>query len=95
LEYRNQIPEFAGMFQKEVRNASVKKKREQKPYGILSLVQVFDAEYLFTVDETCFIPPPKVNRFYVYAGKDYSLSRKKSYFSQWLNSIPTTTKNHA
>ena len=61
LEYRNQIPEFAGMFQKEVAERICEKKGT-KTYGILSvLVQAFyDAEYLFTVDEHVFIPPPKV-----------------------------------
>ena len=61
LEYRNQIPEFAGMFQKEVAQRICEKKGT-KAYGILSvLVQAFyHAEYLFTVDETVFIPPPKV-----------------------------------
>lgn len=61
LEYRNQIPEFAGMFQKEVAERICEKKGS-KAYGILSvLAQAFyDAEYLFTVDETVFIPPPKV-----------------------------------
>jgi len=61
LEYRHQIPEFAGMFQKEVAERICEKKGT-KAYGILSvLVQAFyDAEYLFTVSETVFIPPPKV-----------------------------------
>lgn len=61
LEYRNQIPEFAGMFQKEVAQRICEKKGT-KTYGILSvLVQAFyDAEYLFTVNEDVFIPPPKV-----------------------------------
>ena len=61
LELRNQIPEFSGMFQKEVAQRICEKKGT-KAYGILSvLVQAFyDAEYLFTVDENVFIPPPKV-----------------------------------
>lgn len=61
LEYRNQIPEFAGMFQKEVAERICEKKGT-KAYGILSvLVQAFyDAEYLFTVNEDVFIPPPRV-----------------------------------
>jgi len=61
LEYRNQIPEFAGMFQKEVAERICEKKGT-KAYGILSvLVQAFyNAEYLFTVDEHVFNPPPKV-----------------------------------
>ncbi len=61
LEYRHQIPEFAGMFQKEVAQRICEKKGT-KAYGILSvLVQAFfEAEYLFTVNEDVFIPPPKV-----------------------------------
>ncbi|HWR93788.1 MAG TPA: 16S rRNA (adenine(1518)-N(6)/adenine(1519)-N(6))-dimethyltransferase RsmA [Flavobacterium sp.] len=61
LEYRNQIPEFAGMFQKEVAERICEKKGT-KTYGILSvLTQAFyEAEYLFTVSEDVFIPPPKV-----------------------------------
>ncbi|WP_026977102.1 16S rRNA (adenine(1518)-N(6)/adenine(1519)-N(6))-dimethyltransferase RsmA [Flavobacterium tegetincola] len=61
LELRKQIPEFSGMFQKEVAQRICEKKGT-KAYGILSvLVQAFyDAEYLFTVDEHVFIPPPKV-----------------------------------
>jgi 16S rRNA (adenine1518-N6/adenine1519-N6)-dimethyltransferase len=61
LEYRNQIPEFSGMFQKEVAQRICEKKGT-KAYGILSvLVQAFyDADYLFTVDEHVFNPPPKV-----------------------------------
>lgn len=61
LELRSQVPEFAGMFQKEVAQRICEKKGT-KAYGILSvLVQAFyEAEYLFTVDENVFIPPPKV-----------------------------------
>ena len=61
LEFRHQIPEFSGMFQKEVAQRICEKKGS-KAYGILSvLVQAFyHAEYLFTVDEHVFDPPPKV-----------------------------------
>jgi 16S rRNA (adenine1518-N6/adenine1519-N6)-dimethyltransferase len=61
LEFRNQIPEFSGMFQKEVAERICSKKGS-KVYGILSvLAQAFyDVDYLFTVDETVFDPPPKV-----------------------------------
>ncbi len=61
LQMRDQIPEFSGMFQKEVAERICEKKGS-KAYGILSvLVQAFyDAEYLFTVNEDVFIPPPKV-----------------------------------
>jgi len=61
LEMRDQIPEFSGMFQKEVA-ARICSKEGSKVYGILSvLVQAFyDAEYLFTVPPHVFNPPPKV-----------------------------------
>ena len=61
LEMRDRIPEFSGMFQKEVAERICEKKGS-KTYGILSvLTQAFyDAEYLFTVPEHVFIPPPKV-----------------------------------
>ncbi|MCM8570988.1 16S rRNA (adenine(1518)-N(6)/adenine(1519)-N(6))-dimethyltransferase RsmA [Gramella jeungdoensis] len=62
LEYRDQIPEFSGMFQKEVAKR-ICEKEGSKTYGILSvLVQAFyDAEYLFTVPPSVFNPPPKVD----------------------------------
>ncbi len=61
LEYRDQIPEFSGMFQKEVAQR-ICEKGGNKTFGILSvLVQAFyDAEYLFTVSPQVFDPPPKV-----------------------------------
>lgn len=61
LEFRDRIPEFSGMFQKEVAERICEKKGS-KTYGILSvLVQAFyDADYLFTVPEHVFTPPPKV-----------------------------------
>ncbi|WP_406685145.1 16S rRNA (adenine(1518)-N(6)/adenine(1519)-N(6))-dimethyltransferase RsmA [Seonamhaeicola sp. MEBiC1930] len=62
LEMRNQIPEFTGMFQKEVAQR-ICSKEGSKVYGILSvLTQAFyDAEYLFTVPPSVFNPPPKVD----------------------------------
>jgi len=61
LENRAQIPEFSGMFQKEVAQR-ICEKEGSKVYGILSvLVKAFyEAEYLFTVPPSVFIPPPKV-----------------------------------
>ena len=61
LENRDQIPEFSGMFQKEVAER-ICEKEGSKTYGILSvLVQAFyKADYLFTVPPSVFIPPPKV-----------------------------------
>ncbi|GGD82054.1 16S rRNA (adenine(1518)-N(6)/adenine(1519)-N(6))-dimethyltransferase RsmA [Planktosalinus lacus] len=62
LEWRHQIPEFTGMFQKEVAQR-ICEKEGSKAYGILSvLVQAFyTAEYLFTVPPSVFNPPPKVD----------------------------------
>ena len=83
LEYRSQIPEFAGMFQKEVAQRICEKKGT-KAYGILSvLVQAFyDAEYLFTVDENVFIPPPKVKSgvLRLRRKEDYSLPCSEKLF---------------
>jgi 16S rRNA (adenine1518-N6/adenine1519-N6)-dimethyltransferase len=61
LDYRDQIPEIMGMFQKEVA-MRVAEKPGTKTYGIMSvLLQAFyDIEYCFTVDEHVFNPPPKV-----------------------------------
>ena len=61
LEYRNQVPQIMGMFQKEVA-VRVAQKPGSKEYGIISvLLQTFyDINYCFTVDEHVFIPPPKV-----------------------------------
>lgn len=55
------VPEMSGMFQKEVAERTAAKPRT-KDYGILSvLVQAYyDVDYLFTVHENVFNPPPKV-----------------------------------
>ena len=62
LENKHQIPEFSGMFQKEVAQR-IAEKPGSKVYGILSvLTQAFyDVEYLFTVAPSVFNPPPKVD----------------------------------
>ncbi|MDH7913486.1 16S rRNA (adenine(1518)-N(6)/adenine(1519)-N(6))-dimethyltransferase RsmA [Winogradskyella sp. SYSU M77433] len=62
LELRHQVPEFSGMFQKEVAQR-ICSKEGSKIYGIISvLTQAFyDAEYLFTVPPSVFNPPPKVD----------------------------------
>lgn len=76
LELRDQIPEFSGMFQKEVAERICSPKGS-KVYGILSvLVQAFyDVEYLFTVSEHVFTPPPKVKSgvMRMIRKKDYKL----------------------
>lgn len=61
LEHKDRIPEFSGMFQKEVAQR-ICASEGNKTYGILSvLVQAFYmADYLFTVHPQVFDPPPKV-----------------------------------
>ncbi len=74
LENRHQIPEFSGMFQKEVAKR-IAEKEGSKVYGIMSvLTQAFyDVEYLFTVPPTVFNPPPKVESGVI------RLTRKENY----------------
>lgn len=61
LEYRDRIPVCSGMIQKEVAER-IASKPCNKAYGILSVLlqAYYDIEYLFTVDENVFNPPPKV-----------------------------------
>lgn len=61
LDYKDLIPCCTGMIQREValRMAAAP---GSKAYGILSVLTQawYDVEYLFTVDENVFNPPPKV-----------------------------------
>ena len=61
LDYKDQIPCCSGMLQKEVAER-LAAGPGSKTYGILSvLLQAwYDVEYLFTVSEKVFDPPPKV-----------------------------------
>lgn len=61
LDYKNQIPCCSGMIQKEVAER-IAAKPGCKAYGILSVLlqAYYDIEYLFTVHENVFAPPPKV-----------------------------------
>lgn len=61
LEYRDLVPECVGMVQREVA-VRIAEGPGSKEYGILSvLLQAwYDIEYLFTVSETVFSPPPRV-----------------------------------
>jgi 16S rRNA (adenine1518-N6/adenine1519-N6)-dimethyltransferase len=61
LEYRDLVPEVVGMVQREV-GWRIASPPGNKDYGILSvLLQAFyKIEYLFTVNEDVFNPPPKV-----------------------------------
>lgn len=61
LDYRESVPQVVGMLQKEVAER-LASGPGNKSYGILSvLLQAwYDIEYLFTVGEHEFSPPPKV-----------------------------------
>lgn len=61
LDYKEKVVCCSGMFQKEVAER-ITAKPGGKTYGILSvLLQAwYDTEYLFTVSEKVFDPPPKV-----------------------------------
>ena len=61
LDYKELVPCCTGMIQREVARR-IASAPGTKAYGILSvLIQAwYDVEYLFTVDETVFNPPPKV-----------------------------------
>jgi 16S rRNA (adenine1518-N6/adenine1519-N6)-dimethyltransferase len=76
IENREFVPEFAGMFQKEVAQR-IAEKEGSKVYGILSVLTqaFFDVEYLFTVPPKVFNPPPKVDSGVIrfIRKKDYSL----------------------
>lgn len=74
IEFRDLIPEFSGMFQKEVA-MRIAAGPGSKTYGIISvLTQAFyEVEYLFTVPPTVFNPPPRVDSGVI------RLVRKKDY----------------
>ena len=61
LEYRDLVPEVVGMLQREVA-VRLAEPPGSRDYGILSvfLQAFYDIEYLFTVSEHVFDPPPKV-----------------------------------
>ncbi|MBQ9340383.1 MAG: 16S rRNA (adenine(1518)-N(6)/adenine(1519)-N(6))-dimethyltransferase RsmA [Paludibacteraceae bacterium] len=61
LENKDRIPCCSGMIQKEVAER-IASSPGKKAYGILSVLMqaYYDIEYLFTVNENVFNPPPKV-----------------------------------
>ena len=83
LDFVDLIPEFSGMFQKEVAQR-ITEKPGSKSYGILSvLTQTFyEAEYLFTVPPGVFHPPPKVDSGVIRLTRktDYTLPVSRALF---------------
>lgn len=61
IDYRSQVEEVVCMVQKEVAQR-IACKPGTKEYGILSVLlqAYYDIDYLFTVHENVFAPPPKV-----------------------------------
>ena len=61
LKYKEQVIEVVGMVQKEMAERMAAKEGS-KTYGILSVLMQawYDIDYLFTVHENVFNPPPKV-----------------------------------
>lgn len=106
LELRNQVPEFSGMFQKEVAQR-ICAQEGSKTYGILSvLTQAFyDAEYLFTVHPQVFDPPPKVqsgvlrltrkNNFYLPCDEQLFYRVVKTAFNQRRKTLRNSLKTFA
>lgn len=61
LKYKEQVVEVVGMVQKEMAERMAAREGS-KTYGILSVLMQawYDIDYLFTVHENVFNPPPKV-----------------------------------
>ena len=61
IENKERVTEVVGMIQKEVAER-IASKEGNKTYGILSVLlqAYYNIEYLFTVNENVFNPPPKV-----------------------------------
>ena len=104
LDYKHQIPELVGMFQKEVAERIIAKPGN-KIYGVISvLIQAYyDGVYLFDVDKSNFNPPPKVQSGVIRLvrrenqnlGCDESLFRRvvKTAFSQRRKMLRNTMKS--
>jgi 16S rRNA (adenine1518-N6/adenine1519-N6)-dimethyltransferase len=61
LEWKEYVPVIIGMFQKEVAERAAAKEGS-KIYGVLSVLlqYYYHVDYLFSVGNQCFTPPPKV-----------------------------------
>ena len=75
IENRNLIPECVGMIQREVAQR-IAEPPGSREYGVLSvLIQAwYDTEYLFTVSENVFNPPPKVKSAVIRLRRNGTLS---------------------
>lgn len=104
LEYRSQVPELVGMFQKEMAER-VAANPGGKEYGVITvLVQAYyNVEYLFSVKRGNFRPPPKVTSAVIRLtrkddqelGCDYTMFRRvvKQAFGQRRKMLRNTMKS--
>ena len=84
LEWKEDVENVVGMFQKEVAQR-VAAKEGSKTYGVTSvLIQAFfKVEYLFEVSESSFTPPPKVKSAVIRLlplEKNVAMKDEKSFF---------------
>ncbi|MBN2683373.1 MAG: 16S rRNA (adenine(1518)-N(6)/adenine(1519)-N(6))-dimethyltransferase RsmA [Bacteroidales bacterium] len=75
LENKENVIQVVGMIQKEVAER-LKSPPGNKTYGILSVLlqAYYDIDYLFTVNETVFVPPPKVKSAVIRISRNNRLS---------------------
>ena len=104
LENKVIIPEVVCMIQKEVAER-ICAKHGNKTYGILSVLlqAFFNIEYLFTVNEKVFDPPPKVksavirltrkNSFILECNEDYFFTIVKISFNQRRKMLRNSLRN--
>ncbi|MFN5620685.1 MAG: 16S rRNA (adenine(1518)-N(6)/adenine(1519)-N(6))-dimethyltransferase RsmA [Flavobacteriales bacterium] len=104
LDHMDQVPELVGMFQREVAQRFASGPGN-KDYGIISVLAqaYYDIEYLFTVNEDEFIPPPKVKsgvirmrrKFGVELGCDERLFKQvvKTAFNQRRKTLRNSLKS--
>jgi 16S rRNA (adenine1518-N6/adenine1519-N6)-dimethyltransferase len=83
LDWRDQVDNVIGMFQKEVA-IRIAAGPGNKDYGILSVLlqAYFHVSFLFEVDQECFTPPPKVKSGVVRlvnAGNPYGIENHRKF----------------
>jgi len=105
LDWKEQVIEVVGMFQKEVAQR-IASPHGNKNYGILSVLTqcYFDVDYLFDVPASSFTPPPKVvsgvirmrHKGNPYGIGDYDKFRKfvKAAFSQRRKTLRNSLKSY-
>ncbi len=85
MEHKDIVKQTVCMIQKEVAER-IAAKEGNKTYGILSVLlqSFYDIEYLFTVNENVFQPPPKVKSGVIRLNRkavDYEINDNKIFFT--------------